>query len=370
MSRHTAQKKEDGDRWPQRLAARGARLAKKSPPPYPTTLRVGTYNIMNFHRDTDRIDRLARSIVADMKSPHILGLQEVQEDDFAPNGPYNQPEQAGGDTSADENLQALIEAIVRHGGPRYHFADIDPNDNKDGGRHAANIRQVFLYDPARVELRDTTKGTPDQSVDLIKGEDGKLHLSMNPGRIHPEYSCFAGCSKPLAAEFIDKLTGETIFMINVHLVSKRMGYDDRDLTERTKRREKKRASQASVIAAFADSLMEQLHANGEKRNLIIAGDFNSEEHEAPVKRLSSKPYLNNLAQGLEDGSYYTYVYQGEHRAYDFIFASIDLASQENTARALPINAGKPHHSNASDHNPVVAEFAVGNNNPKKQSISR
>lgn len=322
-----------------------AELVRNTQPENRDALRAGTYNVFNFNFDSHRLRLLAKSIALNMKAPHILALQEVRGHNRFMSGYID----------AKKTLEALINTIEELGGPRYAYTYISPaEDGEDGSK---NIHQVFLYDPTRVTLHEAEHGAPDEAVDIVKGADGKVHLSANPGRIHPEYACFAGTSKPLAAEFVDNVTGENVFAVNVHLVSKWTREKNKDKLEKTTKRDKKRAEQASVVGSFTDALMEELSANAENANIIIAGDFNSEPHEEPVRQLSERPYLNNLADGLEAGRFYTYVYRGQRQAPDGIIVSDDLA-EGASAEAVRINAGM-HKTTASDHNPVVAEFYFG-----------
>lgn len=307
-------------------------------------LRIAAYNVENLNpmvgdpdpSNNDRLDRLALSIVKHLESPDILSLQEIQDND----GPED-----SGITDASESLQNLVDAIVANGGPRYAFTDIAPIDNRDGGQPGSNIRNAFLYNPEKVTLHDAPKGTATEHTDIVKGEDGNIHLARNPGRIHPDYHCFADSRKPLIAEFIDKASGESLFITNVHLVSK-MG----DPTVR----DRQRAIQATTIAGYVEDLHSALKANGQDANIMVTGDFNAHPGEHPVKVFDDKPHMNNLAKGLENGDYYTYVYRGEKIAIDHIIASTDI-TRELDAVPKKINAGKPQDERASDHNPVVVE---------------
>lgn len=324
--------------WVQRTQPQAAKKAE-------STLRIATYNIENLHpgvgdpdpSNNDRLDRLAGSIVKHLESPDILSLQEVQDN----NGPKN-----NGTTDASETLQELVDAIVAQGGPRYAFTDIAPKNNVDGGQPGSNIRNAFLYNPEKVTLREAAggKGRHDENVEVVQEDDG-VHLSVNPGRIHPEFHCFDDSRKPLVAEFIDHASGENLFIANVHLVSKAGDPEIRD---------PQRVIQAQTIGGFAEDLYNALRKNGQDANIMITGDFNAQPSEYPVQVLDDQPFLQNLAGGLESGEYYTYVHRGEKLAIDHMIASVDM-SLELDAEAKKINAGKGENIQASDHNPVVYE---------------
>jgi uncharacterized protein len=315
--------------------------AKKVKPPVASKLRIATYNVENLHpqvgdpdpSNNDRLDRLAQSITSHLGSPDILCLQEVQDND----GPENT-----GVTDASETLSELVEAIVAQGGPRYVFTDIAPENNVDGGQPGSNIRQAFLYNPEKVKLHEAPKGRADQHTEIVTGKDG-VHLSVNPGRIHPDYHCFFDSRKPLVAEFVEKTSGESLFITNVHLVSKAGDPEVRD---------KQRAIQAATISGFEEDLYNALKANGQDANIMVTGDFNALPSEYPVQLLDGQPFLQNLAKGLENGDYYTYVHRGDKLAIDHIIATGDM-SEKLSAEPAKINAGKPDKEAASDHNPVV-----------------
>lgn len=332
-----------------------SRITSGKQPDGKEALRVATYNIQNLHPGVgdpnpdnhDRLDKLAASIINDLRSPHIIALQEVQDSD----GPDNT-----GDTDATKTLQEMVDAIAAQGGPRYAFTDIAPDDNKDGGQPGSNIRNAFLYDPERVSLHEAPKGRHDQHAEIVSGEDG-VHLATNPSRIHPDYHCWNDSRKPLIAEFVDRETDESLFVTNVHLTSKRGGPE----------RDKIRAVQAVTIAEYMTELDSKLEAAGQDKNFLVMGDFNSRPHEYAVKLLDDHENMKNLAEDLTEDEYYTYVYRGQRMAIDFIIASNDL-SQEQKAKSIKINAGEPKRKSASDHNPVVVD--VNLNIAKDQSLGR
>lgn len=323
-------------------------------------LRIATYNVENLNpqvgdpdpSNNDRLDRLAASIITHLDTPDILCLQEVQDND----GPDNT-----GVTDATQTLQELVDAIVAQGGPRYAFTDIAPENNVDGGQPGSNIRQAYLYNPEKVTLHKAPKGRADEHTEIVTGKDG-VHLSANPGRIHPDYHCFFDSRKPLIAEFVEKTTGESLFLTNVHLVSKAGDPEIRD---------KQRAIQAATISGFEEDLYKALKENGQDANIMITGDFNSTPDEYPVQLLEGQSFLQNLAKGLENGDYYTYVHAGKKISLDHMIATGDM-SEELTAVPAKINAGKPKGdpTRTSDHNPVVVNVDLGKAAQKEAGAAR
>ena len=137
-------------------------------------LTVASYNIENFSSQTSdtKVDRIAKSFVTNLKSPDIITLVEVQDND----GEIN-----SGQTDASENYMRLIEAIKAAGGPTYEWTDVAPKNNDNGGAPGGNIRVGYLYNPERVTLSQGTKGLSDQG----NGWDDEGNLTSNPGVLDP-----------------------------------------------------------------------------------------------------------------------------------------------------------------------------------------
>lgn len=128
--------------------------------------------------------QLAEDIVHALKTPDIIALQEIQD---------NSGSLDNGVTDASLTYQTLMNAILEQGGPVYHYADLPPQDNQDGGQPGGNIRVGFLFNPERVTL------LPD-SLQRLQG------------------SAFTNARKPLIAEF--RFRRKNITVINNHFSSK------------------------------------------------------------------------------------------------------------------------------------------------------
>ena len=112
-------------------------------------LAVATYNVENLDPTDDTFAAHASAIVQHLKSPDIVSLEEIQDNNGAKND---------GTVAADQTLTKLIDAIVAAGGPKYDWRSIDPADNTDGGEPGGNIRQAFLFNPERVSFADRAGG--------------------------------------------------------------------------------------------------------------------------------------------------------------------------------------------------------------------
>ena len=86
-------------------------------------LTVAAYNIENFSNNKsntpdEKVDKIAKTFVTNMKSPDIITLVEVQDNDG---------ETDSGNADASESYERLIEAIKAAGGPTYKWTDVTPD---------------------------------------------------------------------------------------------------------------------------------------------------------------------------------------------------------------------------------------------------
>jgi uncharacterized protein len=108
------------------------------PAPKTGQLSVATYNLDNLAPTTaaSKFGRLGHQIVTNLRSPDILAVQEIQDNDGAKDD---------GVVAADVTMADLVSAIQAAGGPTYSWTEIDPVNDQDGGAPGGNIRQVILY---------------------------------------------------------------------------------------------------------------------------------------------------------------------------------------------------------------------------------
>jgi predicted extracellular nuclease len=214
-------------------------------------ITVGAYNVENLAPNSTHHGALAEHIVKYMRSPDILFVQEVQDDngptndagELLSNGCHNiglrgvtgpMSRRAGlladiqtsangvAVVSANLTLTTLAAAIRVAGGPQYAFTDIAPVDDKDGGQPGGNIRTAYLYKPELIRLY---KSNPGGSLDANQVLDGPT-LKYNPGRIDPANEAWTASRKPLAAQWeVISTKGsnkkkDVFFTVNVHFGSK------------------------------------------------------------------------------------------------------------------------------------------------------
>ncbi|QDS35612.1 chitobiase/beta-hexosaminidase C-terminal domain-containing protein [Brevibacillus brevis] len=305
-------------------------------------LTIASYNIENFSAKTDsaKINRIAETIVDNMKGPDIIGVVEMQDD----NGPTD-----NGQTDATQSADALIKTIENKSGPTYRYIDIAPQNNQDGGQPGGNIRVGFFYNPERVQLADGTPGSATDAVQ-IETRDGVAHLSLNPGRVDPTNDAFASSRKPLAAEFV--FQGEPVIVIANHFNSKG---GDQALFGKDQPPQLVSEVQRMKIARVLNNFVKEIHVAEAKANVVVLGDLNDFPFSNPVQELADG-VLTNMVEKLPKGEQYTYVYQGNSQVLDQILVSNHL-EDDTKVDIVHINAGLTEsEGRVSDHNPVLVQL--------------
>lgn len=329
------------------------------------TLTVAGYNVENLDPNDEDGDRdvangkfeaIAAQIVERLGAPDIVALQEVQDND----GSDGSSIPSGGSADdlvvdADRTLARLADAIANAGGPRYAYAEVAPEALADGGQPGGNIRVAYLYDASRVQLVEGSDGAGDATSATVvsAGADGRLSLTLNPGRIEPNNPAFDNSRKPVAALF--DFAGERVLLVNNHFSSKGGGTPLFGAVQPPVNGSvDQRSAQAAVVNAFVD---EALAAVPEAR-IGLVGDFNEFGFLAPLETLTGAdegtPVVYDLLDRLDATARYTYVFEGNSQALDHFFVSPALATAATTVKVLHINA--EFADQVSDHDPVVAGF--------------
>ncbi|MGE6668188.1 S-layer homology domain-containing protein [Paenibacillus xylanexedens] len=326
------------------ITSNGLKQATTSIEPQQEKLTVATFNVENFSKkDATRANKIGKIIVDNLKTPDILGIMEVQDNDG---------DADTGTTAADESFQTLIDAIKANKGPTYQYSEIAPENNKDGGAPGANIRVGFLYQPDRVSLATgVSKGNATTAI-AVKA-DGSL--SVNPGRIAPGYEAFASSRKPLAAEF--EFNGERVVVIANHFNSK--GGDLApfgNIQPVTRISEVQRAQQATVVNKFVNELINK----DPDVNVAVLGDFNDFQFSKTLSIVEGNE-LDNLVNKLPENKRYSYIYDGNSQTLDHILVSKNLT--DNAAiEVVHVNADfETADGRVSDHDPLLAQLTFIDN---------
>lgn len=305
-------------------------------------LAVGTFNVENLDPadPQSKFDALADTIVTNLRSPDLLVLEEVQDND----GPTNSTTVA-----ADQTLNELASAVSAAGGPAYSWRQISPVDDQDGGEPGGNIRVAFLYRTDRgLAFVDRPGGTATNATS-VTGSGASTALTYSPGRIQPTNSAWASSRKPLAGEFT--WNGQRLFVVANHFNSK--GGDD-PLFGRfqppSRSSESKRHSQANLVRGFVDSLL----AADTNANVVVAGDINDFEFSQTADILvgTGGQAMTDLPRTLAQAERYTYVYEGNSQVLDHILLSRTLSTYAYDI----VHVNAEFTTQVSDHDPQVARL--------------
>ena len=311
-------------------------------------LDIAAFNVENLD-PTDpasKFSDLAGILVNNLKSPDVLALEEIQDNNGAT---------SNGVVDASTTLNQLVAAITAAGGPSYTYRSINPVDGQDGGEPGGNIRVVFLYRTDRgLSFIDRAGATATTANSVASGPSG-AELQFSPGRIDPTNSAFANSRKPLAGQF--SFQGQSLFVIANHFNSK--GGDD-PLFGRfqppTLSSEAQRVAQANVVKGFVNQLL----VADASAQVVVLGDLNDFEFSAPLATLKSAG-LSPLVERLPPNERYTYVYQGNSQVLDHILVS-SVASQHVVGYDV-VHVNAEFAAQASDHDPGVARLSFDHTAP-------
>jgi uncharacterized protein len=304
---------------------------------------VGTYNVENLDPTDGSFARHADLIVNHLRSPDVIAIEEIQDNDGAANTTV---------TDASVTWGMLISAIQAAGGPTYEFRQIDPVDDQDGGEPGGNIRVGFLFRSDRgVEFIDRPGGGPTTPTTVVAHSSGP-QLSSSPGRVDPLNPAYNSSRKPLAGEF--RMRGKKVFVVALHLSSKG---GDQPLFGRfqppTRSSEVARHAQAQSVNDFVD----QIVAVDPNANVIVLGDINDFEFSETVQILEGG-VLTSLMKTLPQAERYSYVFEGNSQVLDQILLSGNLLNNFGFEYD-PVHVNSEFADQASDHDPQVARLDLG-----------
>ncbi|MGW3291665.1 endonuclease/exonuclease/phosphatase family protein [Streptomyces sp. NPDC001002] len=303
-------------------------------------LAVATYNVENLDPTDATFEEHASAIVNNLKSPDIVSLEEIQDNNGAKDD---------GTVAADVTVNKLIDAIVAAGGPKYQWRSIDPTNDTDGGEPGGNIRQVFLFNPERVSFTDRAGGNATTAVGVTKVH-GKAALTASPGRVDPTNEAWTTSRKPLAGEFVFR--GKTVFVIANHLNSKGGDYGLTSQYQPVPRSsEIQRHKQATLVNAFVKSILD-VQKNAD---VITLGDINDFEFSDTTKILEGDGELWSAIKSLPKSERYTYDYQGNQQVLDQILISPSIR-RDCDFEYDSVHINSEFNDQISDHDPQVLRF--------------
>jgi predicted extracellular nuclease len=307
-------------------------------------LSAATFNVENLD-PTDaqsKFDGLAGQIVHNLKSPDLISLEEVQDDNGATDD---------GTVSCDRTMSKLIGAISAAGGPDYGYRQISPSNDADGGEPGGNIRNVFLFRTDRgLSFVDRSGGTATRA-DSVVNNGGVPSLTYSPGRIDPTDSAWSSSRKPLVGEFT--WHGRTFFAVANHFNSKGgdqplFGHDQPPAHSS----ETQRHQQASLVKDFVDQIL----AVDAQSSVLVMGDLNDYDFSETADILTANGSLVDLPRTLPAAERYSYVYEGNSQVLDHILLSPGLAAAPYSYDVVHTNS--EFADQLSDHDPQVVRVQL------------
>lgn len=286
-------------------------------------LTVATFNVENLdiNDDASKFEILAQNIVVNLRTPDIIGVQEMQDaNGFGGSDPLSaQP-------TADK-LIAAIKAINPN--LNYIYVEVAPaTPNSTGGEAGGNIRNGFLYNADR--------------VGYIGGSAGII-----------EAGAFAGSRKPLFADFT--FNGETIRLVNVHS-SARIGSDPLFGASQPPENaaDGSRIAQSQAVLNYVNSAL----ATNPGLHFGVLGDFNGFYFEESLTLFEAGGVFTNLHRLNPEEERYSYLYDGNYQAIDHVLVTGGLA-QRAQFDSVHINAELPRGVfRGTDHDPQVARLFI------------
>jgi predicted extracellular nuclease len=309
----------------------------------PGQLAMATFNVENLDaaEGPDKFTALAAMIVNNLRSPDILALEEIQDN----NGPTNDSV-----VDASLTLAKLRDAVVAAGGPTYSWRLIDPVDDQDGGEPGGNIRQAFFFRTDRgVSFVDRPGGTSTTATGVVAGPGGP-ELTVSPGRVDPTNPAFINSRKPLVGEFM--YNAHRLFVVANHFNSK--GGDDPLFGYRQPpilSSEVQRNQQASVLAGFVSQIL----SIDEDALVAVIGDLNDFEFSQPLTILEAAG-LTTLIETLPQSERYSYVFDGNSQTLDHMQVSDGLLAA--LIQFDSVHANSEFADQISDHDPQAARFGL------------
>jgi predicted extracellular nuclease len=329
----------------------------------PDVRKPFNYVPVSDERYHQRLDAIAEQIVAQLQSPDLLLIQEVEDQDIGvltENGVvYGNDNHADGEIDA---LQELAIRIVAKGGPVYRTA-ID----RDGADYRG-ITCAWMYNPETVQLSESQdlhpllRENPDlpEAVSWLPlSEEGSNPKAFNAefGGVDSGASLTQVFSRPVQLMQVSRRSdGRTLYLFNNHFSSG------------PGRRVERRTQQARLNALLASTLME----TDPEAWVIVGGDLNvfprpddpldpPSDQLGPLYRAGLFNVYDRVVQE-RPAEAYSYIYKGVVNTLDHFFLSPTAKQALSYAGYLKLNASAPEAFSwetprrASDHDPVMIEL--------------
>ncbi|KAF7299072.1 DNase I-like protein [Mycena indigotica] len=306
----------------------------------------GDYNVENLTPTGKHIQDVANHIATKLLTPDIMFVQEIQD---------NSGSKDDGVVSANVTLSTLVAAIANISGVSYSWVDIDPVDGKDGGQPGGNIRQAYLYRAEKLSLYQAP-GIISRVAHWTPFKWSIPDANRFSGRIEPNNTAWQDSRKPLAAMW-RTAQGQTLFTVNLHLVSKGGSSTGQgDARPPVNQPVQQRTAQVDTVAAFVKSILDI----DRRANIVVAGDFNEYSQTRSVFA-SLTPLMTDIesAASVPDVERYTYVFDNNCEQLDHMFLSPSLSCEGVAVEHVHVNNwAATANDRVSDHDPTVAKITL------------
>jgi predicted extracellular nuclease len=301
-------------------------------PPVPGRLRIVSLNLLNYFNGdgqgggfptargaktpSDFQAQQQRTAAAiERLQPHLLGVQELENDGFGPLGA----------------AQSLLDLLNRTGNLDWAF--IDPGVGTVG----EDIITVGLF--YRQQLLE-----PIGPAELLRG---------------PPFDALSRV--PMAQLFRIRSSGASLLVAVNHLKSKGRCPDSGPNADQGDGQgcwNRARVDAVNAILPWLDDLAEKFAT----RQVLIVGDMNAWRREDPIRAYREGGYVD-LVEELSGLPQHSFLYFGQRGTLDYALASPALRAQARHAAIWHINADWPRELalpapwlRMSDHDPVVVDF--------------
>lgn len=307
---------------------------------------------------------VARQIVEEMESPHIIMVQEIENQDIgvltSEGMVYGKVDDADGELDA---LQELILEIVALGGPVYTSA-VNRQSGDTRGIIVAYLYQADRFVPIHPEPGHPILGEHPE-VDVPGPALPMVNEVANPKAFNYFYT--GEPDGDMDAETFSRAV-QVIGLQDVEREDRRIWLLNNHFSAGPGRRVERRTWQSRVNARIAQRLMELYPEDG----VIVGGDLNQfprpdDPLDPPSDQLGPiyRAGLYNVVDWVmerDPANVYSYVFRGDANVLDHLFLSPGLKDRLHLATYLHLNADYPESFRedlpirGSDHDPLLIEL--------------
>jgi predicted extracellular nuclease len=327
----------------------------------------GTRFPLNYVPESDEVYRarlqfIARQIVNDLHSPHVLMIQEVEDQDVGrfDNGSMRYGDKNNADGELDA-LQELVIQIVALGGPIYGVA-VDRSAADERGIICAYLYQTDRLRPVDPDAHPLLGETPELPAE--RDWFPETRNAANPKAFNAKYNGPPDSNAELSGVFPRAMQ---VFVVEDLRTKARLWLLNNHFSSGPDRLVERRTQQAAINA---DISKEILKLNPDAL-LVVGGDLNvfprpDDPHNPPSDQLAPL-YNAGLFNAVDrvfaekPSNARSYIFQGEANILDHMFLSPEMKRRLLRALFVPINSGEAEGLSplpvlrASDHDPLVID---------------